>query len=71
MRDLAVKQGIDASKVVLEDEATNTIENVLNTKDILEDKGIRYAMLSNWVDVFQQCTSRYFRLSHRQSPEDL
>jgi len=39
MKELAIKNGVEESKIILEDEAKNTIENVLNTREIMEEIG--------------------------------
>lgn len=39
MKELAMKNGIDESKIILEDEGKNTIENILNTREIMEEIG--------------------------------
>ncbi|MBE6537912.1 MAG: YdcF family protein [Ruminococcaceae bacterium] len=39
MRDYLVRKGISPDRIIIEDKATNTIENIENTLALLEDKG--------------------------------
>jgi len=41
MKTLALKYGVPDASIILEEYARNTIENAVNTKEILEDKGIQ------------------------------
>ncbi len=40
MRNLAVNEGIPNERIILEDQAMNTIENATNSKEIAELQGI-------------------------------
>jgi len=40
--DIALMRGIPSNKIIIEDEATNTGENVRFTKKILEEKGLNF-----------------------------
>jgi len=41
MKMIALKNGVPEASIILEEYARNTIENAVNTKEILEDKGIQ------------------------------
>jgi uncharacterized SAM-binding protein YcdF (DUF218 family) len=40
MKTLAVENGVPSDKIILEDQALNTVENILRVREILEKEGI-------------------------------
>lgn len=47
MRDYLIAQGIDESRLLIEDESSNTIQNIANARDEFLSEGGRTAVISN------------------------
>ena len=65
MRDLAIAQGIPASSIVLEERATNTVENVEYVNDILKDHHWRSILLVSSPYHMRRATMVW----HRMAPD--
>lgn len=45
MRRILINEGIDDEKLILEDKSTNTYENLVNSKKIIEDKNFKDVLI--------------------------
>lgn len=45
MKDYLVSKGMDSSKIIMEDKATSTYENIVLSKERMEDRGLRSAVI--------------------------
>lgn len=82
MKELAVQKGVKESQIILEDNALNTIENVLNTKELLEEYGIWHLIvvtsgfhMERAKKLFQRLLGEEFQLEFKEdsptlSPEE-
>jgi len=73
MKSLAVQHGIKDSQVLVEDSAMNTIENVLNTREILEEKGLfniivitSYYHMERAKKIFERLLGDSFKIEYKE-----
>ncbi len=57
--DIAIQKGVPADKIIIENQSTNTGENVHFTKKLLEEKGLVWYRSHTWSVVHTQRSKRY------------
>lgn len=61
MKEFLIKNGIDEDRIILEDRSTNTMENILYSKKLIESDDARVAVVTNGFHIF-----RSTRIAKRQ-----
>jgi len=78
MKDLAMQEGVDAERIIMEESANNTIENALFTLDLLYELGVQSVViitadyhLPRVQTIFERILPKHFKRAYKSEHPDL